>query len=178
MRTLTTRFRTKPSMWTARWMGALVVLTAAVTFIVFPPSYLAASGLSSGKRRVLANEEARHLLTLTPLPLGSKRIPKWIAPAGKALATPAYVPTTPFQVDVTYYYLVPGGMSAFAKLQKQTPQGGRLAGIGTLSGLGPRDVRFMWFSFRAVSGFHNPELEYSTLITSQGELELRVDAFV
>jgi hypothetical protein len=158
-------------------MGALVIVLAAVTFIVFPPNYTAAFGLSSSKRRVLANAEARHLLTLPALPLGSKRIPRWIAPAGKVLATPAVLPSTPYLVDVTYYYLVPGGNSAFAKLQNKTPKGGHLSGIGTLSGSGPMDVRFMWFSFRAVSASHNPELEYSTLITSQGKLELRVDAF-
>jgi hypothetical protein len=159
-------------------MAALVVVLAAVTFIVFPPSYAATFGLSGGKRRVLAIAEAKHLLTLPPLPVGSRRIPRWIAADGKALATPADPPSTPFQVDVTYYYLVPGANGAFTKLQNSTPKGGRLAGIGTLSGSGPFDVRFLWFSFRASAGFHDPVLEYSSQITPQGELELRVDAFV
>jgi hypothetical protein len=159
-------------------MAALVVVLAAVTFIVFPPNYTASFGLSSGKRRVLAIAEARHLLTLTPLPLGSRRISTWIAPAGKALATPALTTDKSNQVDVTYYYLMPGGSRAYAQLQHQAPKGGHLSGIGSLHGSGPVDVKFMWFSFRAIADFPNLELEYSTLITSQGELELRADAFV
>jgi hypothetical protein len=178
MLTLMTRAGTISSIWASRWGTALVVVLAAVTFIVFPPNYTAAFGLSGGKRRVLATAEAKHLLTLPPLPHGSRRIPKWIAADGRGLATPAYPPSTPFQVDVTYYYLVPGGSRAFTKLQNAAPKGGRLAGIGTLSGSGPFNIRFMWFSFRATAGFPHPVLEYSTQVTPQGELELRVDAFV
>jgi hypothetical protein len=178
VRTLTTKSGISTPSWVARGIAALIVLVAAISFIVFPPSDTVAFGLTSGKRRVLAIAEAKHLLTLPPLPNGSKRIPTWIAADGRALANPAYEPNGPKRVDVTYYYLVPGGSRAFNALEQKAPSGGRLSGIGTLSGSGRFNVRFMWFSFRSTSYFSNPELEYSTQITPQGELELRVDAFV
>lgn len=178
MHTMSTRFGTKPTGWATSWLVALVIMLVTIAIITSPLATPASPGLSNGQRQVLARTEATHLLLLATLPVGSKKLSPSIAADQKALATPADAPHAPAQVDLAYYYLAPGGRSAFAWLQRQVPKGGRLFAIGSLSRQGNVDVSFLSFSFRGTSVLHNPELQYSTLITRQGQLALHVDAFV
>jgi len=160
---------------------SLVMLVSALTIAIslLAPSANASSlGSSNVQRRALALQEAHHLLTLATLPQGSVRIEKWNRTDGAALSSTSPVSGDPDQVDLTEYFLAPGGSTTRQWLDARVPVGGSVSGTGASSGPGTDDVTYKSFSFHATSSFLSPELQYSMLITPKGDLGLRVDADV
>lgn len=155
-------------------VGALVI-TGSFTM---PLADATSLGASNTQRKALALQEAHHLLTLATLPQGSTRLATWNGADGPALSSTSPVSGDPDQVDLTEYFLAPGGDGARQWLDARVPKGGTPLGSGTSSGLGTDDVTYRSFSFRATSSFLSPQLQYSVLITPQGDLGLRVDANV
>jgi hypothetical protein len=118
------------------------------------------------------------LVKLATPPVGSIRLDRWSATDGTALLSAPGTPDDPDKVDLTEFFLAPGGNRALNWLKDQVPKGGSTAGSGSSSGPGTDDEQFLSFSFRGTSILPSPELQYSMVITPKGLLGLRVDATV
>ncbi len=63
-------------------------------------------------------------------------------------------------------------------METRVPAGATVSGTGTGSGPGTPNVYSKTFTFPGSSVLQQPELEYSMLVTFNGQFELRVDAIV
>jgi hypothetical protein len=160
------------------WRAVFVALVTIATFVVSLPASASSLGPNNSQRKVLASTEAHHLLKLATLPKGSVRLAHWIAADGTALLSAPGTPTNPDQVDLTEFFLAPGGNRALNWLKAQVPKGGHTASSGSSSGPGTDDEEFLGFSFHGTTVLPNPALQYSMLITPKGQLGFRVDAMV
>lgn len=157
---------------------AVVAAIVATTLVASMPVSAASLGPTNQQRQVLARTEAHHLVTLATLPAGSTRLATWTPALGPGLRAPAASPSAPDQVDLTHYYLAPGGVKTLSWLEGRWPRGGTLSGTGTGSGPGTPTVRSETFNYPSSPVLSQPQLEYTMLVTFQGQFELRVDAIV
>lgn len=157
---------------------AVVAAIVATTLVASMPVSAASLGPTNQQRQVLARTEAHHLVTLATLPAGSTRLASWTPALGPGLRGPAASPSAPDQVDLTHFYLAPGGVTTLSWLEGRWPRGGTLSGTGTGTGPGTPTVHSETFYYPSSSVLSQPQLEYTMLVTFQGQFELRVDAIV
>jgi hypothetical protein len=160
------------------WLVAFVAALSVTTFAMSPPASASSLGPGNRQRAALASIEARHLLTLVTPPAGSTRLAHWIAADGTALLSAPSTPGDPDVVDLSEFFLVPGGIRALGLMKDQIPKGGKVSGSGSSSGPGTDNEQSESFSFHGTSVLPSPEIQYSMVITPTGQLGLRVDATV
>jgi hypothetical protein len=162
---------------TVRAAGA-ALMVGAVAIATSVPAFATSLGPSNAYRVATAKNSARGLLTIAPLPPGTKRISTWIAADGKELSSPMSSPADIDQVDLARFYLAPHASESLTWLFKEKIDGHARTGLGTSSGPGTGDESTLSFSFPSTSLLAERTLEYSLLPVAHGELEIRVDALV
>jgi len=158
-------------------LAVVVVLLAGVGIFHEPGARASALGPSNTERRAAALAEAHQLLTRALEPLGSRQLFKWTSADGPPLAAAA-APGDPNLVDLTRYYLAPNGVAALHWVKGHVPSGASITETGTGSGPGVATTYSRSFGFRSSRPYLTPTLEYSMLITPQGQLGIRLDAMV
>src|SRR5579863_6884149 len=85
-----------------------LVCSLGVLLVVTVSAGATSLGPSNAQRQLIAQAEARHLLTLTTLPSGATRLARWTPKLGGGMRRAAAVPSGDI-VDLTHWYLAPGG---------------------------------------------------------------------
>jgi len=156
---------------------AVLVISAWVGLGHAPSARAGALGASNAQRRAAAFAEAHQLLARALEPGGSRQLTKWTGADGPALAAAA-TPGSLDLVDVTRYFLAPNGVAALRWIQSHVPAGAKVAETGSGSGPNVATTYSIGFLFTSSRSYLTPTLEYSMLITPQGQLGMRLDAIV